>query len=380
MYDFLIVGAGLFGAVCAQQLKEAGFKVLVMERRDVVGGNIRTENVVGVEVHKYGAHIFHTNDDEVWEYVNRFVFFNNFVNSPIANYKGEIFSLPFNMYTFNKIWGLVTPVRVAVKIESQRQEIKRKPRNLEEQAVSLVGRDVFEKLIKGYTEKQWGKSCKDLPAFIINRIPVRFTYDNNYFNAKYQGIPVEGYTALIERLLDGIEVVCGKDFLDDKEKNLCLAKRVIYTGPVDEFFGYSLGRLEYRSLRFETEVIHGKPERAANFQGNAVVNYTGTEVPWTRIIEHKWFKFGKDKNGDDIQDTVITREFSITHEEGLEPYYPVNDKKNTALYKSYKELIDKERNVVFGGRLGSYKYYDMDVTVAEALKLADKLIAEKREE
>lgn len=370
-YDYLVVGSGLFGAVFAQKAKESGKTVLVIDKRGNVGGNIYTEKIEGINVHKYGAHIFHTNDENVWNYVNRFAVFNRFTNSPIANYHGELYSLPFNMYTFNKMWGVVTPEEAAEIIERQKKEANIvDPQNLEEQAISLVGTDIYRKLIKGYTEKQWGRDCKDLPAFIIKRLPVRFTYDNNYFNALFQGIPVGGYTKLIERLLSGIEVKLNADYLADKERWDGVAEKVVYTGAIDAFFGYRLGHLEYRSVRFETETLN-----VPNFQGNAAVNYTDKETPWTRIIEHKWFEFGKDENGIDLPKTVISKEFSSEWKPGDEPYYPINDDKNNALYLKYKELADKEKNVYFGGRLGEYKYYDMDKTVASALNFAEKTIS-----
>ena len=363
MYDYLIVGSGLYGSIFAREATNKGYKCLVIDKRDNVGGNIYTEKVEGINVHKYGAHIFHTNNQKVWDYITRFATFNRFTNSPVANYKGELYSLPFNMYTFNKMWGVVTPEEAKEKIEEQRKEVKGEPKNLEEQAISLVGRDIYEKLIKGYTEKQWGRGCKDLPAFIIKRLPVRLTFDNNYFNALYQGIPVGGYTKMIENILDGIEVKLGEDYLGDKAKWDGMAKKIVYTGPIDAYFDYCLGTLEYRSVRFETEVLE-KP----NFQGNAAVNYTDRETPWTRIIEHKWFEFGKNENGNDLPKTVISREFSSEWKPGDEPYYPVNDEKNGALYKKYKELADKEENVIFGGRLGEYKYYDMDAVIASVLE------------
>ena len=367
MYDYLIVGSGLFGAAFARQAADAGRKVLVVDKRPNVAGNIYTETVEGIHVHVYGAHIFHTNDAAVWRYVNRFAEFNRFTNSPVANYKGELYSLPFNMYTFNKMWGVVTPEEARAKIDAQRREIAGEPRNLEEQAISLVGRDIFEKLVKGYTEKQWGRDCKELPAFIIRRLPVRLTFDNNYFNALYQGIPIGGYTRLVENLLKGIEVRLSCDYLSDKAAMDALAERVIYTGPIDAYFGFKLGALEYRSVRFETELLD-----IPNFQGNAAVNYTDRETPWTRIIEHKWFEFGKDAEGNDLPKTVISREYSSEWKPGDEPYYPVNDEKNGALYQRYRKLAEGESNVVFGGRLGEYKYYDMDQTVAAALRLCEE--------
>ena len=367
MYDYLIVGAGLYGAVFAREATAAGKKVLVIDKRPNIAGNVYTEDVEGIKVHVYGAHIFHTNNREVWDYVNRFTTFNRFTNSPVANYKGELYSLPFNMYTFNKMWGVVTPEEAEAKIDEQRKEITGEPKNLEEQAISLVGRDIFEKLVKGYTEKQWGRDCKDLPAFIIRRLPVRLTFDNNYFNALYQGIPTEGYTKLVENLLDGIEVRLNCDYLENRDTLDALAERVVYTGPIDAFFGFRLGTLEYRSVRFETELLD-KP----NFQGNAAVNYTDRETPWTRIIEHKWFTFGKDEKGNDLPKTVISREYSAEWKPGDEPYYPVNDEKNGVLYQEYKKLAEKEEKVIFGGRLGEYKYYDMDQVIAAALQMAKK--------
>lgn len=367
MFNYLIVGSGLYGATIAQQAKKSGKSVLVIDKRPNVGGNIYTEKVEGINVHKYGAHIFHTNNKEVWDYVTSFVDFNRFTNSPVANYKGELYSMPFNMYTFNKMWGVVTPEEAAAKIEEQKKEITGEPKNLEEQAISLVGRDIYEKLVKGYTEKQWGRDCKDLPAFIIKRLPVRLTFDNNYFNALYQGIPIGGYTKLIEKMLEGIEVRLNVDYLENKEELDKLAEKVIYTGPIDAYFDYKLGTLEYRSVRFENEILD-KP----NFQGNAAVNYTDRETPWTRIIEHKWFEFGKDENGNDLPKTVISREYSSEWKLGDEPYYPVNDAKNSALYEQYKALAEAEDNVIFGGRLGEYKYYDMDKTIEVALAAAKK--------
>lgn len=366
-YDYLIVGSGLYGSIFAREATNKGYKCLVIDKRDNVGGNIYTEKIEGINVHKYGAHIFHTNNQKVWDYITQFATFNRFTNSPVANYKGELYSLPFNMYTFNKMWGVVTPEEAKKKIEEQKQEVKGEPQNLEEQAISLVGRDIYEKLIKGYTEKQWGRDCKDLPAFIIKRLPVRLTFDNNYFNALYQGIPVGGYTKMIENILDGIEVRLDEDYLKDKAKWDGMAKKVVYTGPIDAYFDYCLGTLEYRSVRFENEVLD-----IPNFQGNAAVNYTDRETPWTRIIEHKWFEFGKDENGKELEKTVISREYSSEWKPGDEPYYPVNDEKNGTLYKKYKELVDKEENVIFGGRLGEYKYYDMDAVIASVLERVEK--------
>jgi len=369
-YDFLIVGAGLFGAVFAHEAKAAGKKVLVIDKRPNIAGNVYTEKVEGIHVHKYGAHIFHTNDRKVWEYVNRFAEFNRFTNSPVANYHGELYSLPFNMYTFNKMWGVVTPQEAAAKIEEQRKAAGiTEPKNLEEQAISLIGTDIYEKLVKGYTEKQWGRPCTELPAFIIKRLPVRLTFDNNYFNALFQGIPVGGYTKMVANMLEGIEVRLGCDYLEGRGGWDAMADKVIYTGAIDAFYGFSQGTLEYRSVRFETELLD-----MPNFQGNAAVNYTDRETPWTRIIEHKWFEFGKDDDGNDLPKTVISREFSSAWKPGDEPYYPVNDEKNGALYAKYKELAEKEEKVIFGGRLGEYKYYDMDQVIASALNASEKIL------
>ncbi len=397
-YDYLVVGAGLYGAVFAQEAAKAGKKVLVIDRRSNIAGNVYTEDVEKIHVHKYGAHIFHTNDGRVWDYVQKFATFNRFTNSPVANFHGELFSLPFNMYTFNKMWGVVTPKEAEEKIEEQRREAGiTSPKNLEEQAISLVGTDIYEKLIKGYTEKQWGRPCTELPAFIIKRLPVRLTFDNNYFNALYQGIPVGGYTKMVANMLacadaqenenfgkgavtteggGSIEVHVGVDFFDEKgvpRKDLKeLANKIVYTGAIDAYFGYRLGYLEYRSVRFDTEVLD-----TPNFQGNAAVNYTDSETPWTRIIEHKWFEFGKDDDGNDIPKTVISREFSSEWKPGDEPYYPVNDEKNGRLYEEYKKLADIESEVIFGGRLGEYKYYDMDKVIASAL---DMCVSELRQD
>ena len=365
-YDYLVVGAGLYGAVFAHEAKAAGKTVLVIDKRPNIGGNVYTEAVEGIQVHKYGAHIFHTNNKKVWDYVNRFAVFNRFTNSPVANYKGELYSLPFNMYTFNKMWGVVTPQEAAARIEEQRRAAGiTEPRNLEEQAISLVGHDIYEKLIKGYTEKQWGRPCKELPAFIIKRLPVRLTFDNNYFNALFQGIPVGGYTRMVENMLEGIEVRLNVDYFKEKAALASMAEKVVYTGPVDAYFDYRLGALEYRSVRFETEVLD-----MPNFQGNAAVNYTDAETPWTRIIEHKWFEFGRDAEGQELPKTVISREYSSEWKPGDEPYYPVNDEKNGKLYAAYRELAIQEENTIFGGRLGEYKYYDMDQVIAAALELA----------
>jgi UDP-galactopyranose mutase len=367
-YDYLVVGAGLFGAVFAEQAKQAGKRVLVIDRRPHIAGNVYTEEVEGIQVHRYGAHIFHTNSRRVWDYITKFAEFNRFTNSPVANYHGELYSLPFNMYTFNKMWGVVTPEEAAAKIEEQRRDAGiTDPKNLEEQAISLVGTDIYEKLIRGYTEKQWGRPCTELPSFIIRRLPVRLTFDNNYFNARYQGIPIGGYTKLVSNLLEGIEVRTGTDYLKQKAELDAEAERVIYTGPIDEYFGYSLGALQYRSVRFETEVLD-KP----NFQGNAAVNYTDRETPWTRIIEHKWFEFGKDADGNDLPKTVISREYSSEWKVGDEPYYPVNDRRNGELYERYRQLAKKERRVIFGGRLGQYRYYDMDAVIDAALALCGR--------
>lgn len=367
MFDYLVVGSGLFGSVFAQQAKQHNRSVLVIDKRNHVAGNVYTENVEGIHVHRYGAHIFHTNNKKVWDYIQQFASFNRFTNSPVANYKGKLYSLPFNMYTFNQMWGVITPQEAEAKITIQRKEIAGEPKNLEEQAISLVGRDVYETLVKGYTEKQWGRDCRELPAFIIKRLPVRLTFDNNYFNAQYQGIPIGGYTKMVENFLKGIEVRLNIDYLSNKDELDKLAKKVVYTGPIDAYFNYSLGALKYRSVRFETELLD-----IPNFQGNAAVNYTDRETPWTRIIEHKWFEFGKDTNGNDIPRTIISHEYSSEWRPGEEPYYPVNDEKNMALYRSYKSLSKREANVIFGGRLGEYRYYDMDQVVAAALELCER--------
>ena len=372
MYDYLVVGAGLFGAVFAHEAKAVGKSVLVIDKRSHIAGNVYTEQVEGIHFHKYGAHIFHTNNTKVWNYITKFAAFNRFTNSPVANYKGELYSLPFNMYTFNQMWGVVTPEEALAKIEEQRREITGEPQNLEEQAISLVGRDIYEKLVKGYTEKQWGRDCKELPAFIIKRLPDRFTFDNNYFNALYQGIPIGGYTKMVENLLSGVEVQLNSDYLSDKQSYDALAKKVVYTGAIDAYFSYSLGYLEYRSVRFENELLD-----QPNYQGNAAVNYTDKETPWTRIIEHKWFEFGKDENGEDLPKTIISREFSSEWKPGDEPYYPVNDEKNGQLYEEYRKLAEQEERVIFGGRLGEYRYYDMDAVIASALECAEKELQEK---
>lgn len=370
-YDYLVVGSGLYGAVFAQKAKEQGKSVLVIDKRSHIAGNVYTKKIEDIHVHIYGAHIFHTNNKSVWEYITRFAEFNRFTNSPVANYHGELYSLPFNMYTFNKMWGVVTPEEAAAKIEEQKKEAGiTEPKNLEEQAISLVGTDIYEKLIKGYTEKQWGRPCKELPSFIIQRLPVRLTFDNNYFNALYQGIPIGGYTKLVENLLEGIEVRLGVDYLKNKKEYDAMAKKVIYTGAIDAYFHYQYGALQYRSVRFETEVLD-----QPNFQGNAAVNYTDRETPWTRIIEHKWFEFGKDENGNDLPKTVVSREYSSEWKLGDEPYYPVNDEKNGKLYEEYKALAEQEENIIFGGRLGEYKYYDMDAVIASALAMAEKELA-----
>lgn len=364
MYDYLIVGAGLYGAVFAHEATQKGKTCLVVDKRPNIAGNVYTKEMEGINVHVYGAHIFHTNDRKVWNYVNQFAEFNRFTNSPVANYHGELYSLPFNMYTFNKMWGVVTPEEAAAKIEEQRKAAGiTEPKNLEEQAISLVGTDIYEKLVKGYTEKQWGRPCTELPSFIIKRLPVRLTFDNNYFNALYQGIPMGGYTKMVENMLGDVEVRLNVDYLEQKEALDALADKVLYTGPIDAYFGYKLGNLEYRSVRFETEVLN-KP----NFQGNAAVNYTDRETPWTRIIEHKWFEFGTQPK------TVISREYSSEWKPGDEPYYPVNDEKNSKLYAEYKKLADAEQKVIFGGRLGEYKYYDMDAVIGAALECAEKVL------
>ena len=371
MYNYLIVGSGLYGATIAQQLHAAGKSIIVIDKRLNVAGNVYTEKMEEINVHVYGAHIFHTNNKAVWDYVNQFSVFNRFTNSPVANYKGQLYSLPFNMYTFNKMWGVVTPDEATTIIDEQRKVAGvENPQNLEEQAISLVGTDIYEKLIKGYTQKQWGRACTDLPAFIIKRLPVRFTFDNNYFNALYQGIPVGGYTKMVTNMLDGIEVNLSTDYFVNRDYWNNIAEKIIYTGPIDAYFNYSLGNLEYRSVRFETEVMD-KP----NFQGNAVVNYTDAETPWTRIIEHKWFEFGKDQRGNNLPKTVISREYSSEWKPGDEPYYPMNDEKNSRLYAAYKAMANKEHRVIFGGRLGEYKYYDMDQVIVVALEKAKELLS-----
>lgn len=360
MYDYLIVGSGLYGAVCAYELKKRGKSVLVLEKRDHIGGNIYTEKVEGINVHRYGAHIFHTHNKAIWEYINQFAEFNNYINQPVARYKDECYNMPFNMNTFTKLWrDVFTPAEAQKRIEEERAEgYTDNPQNLEEQAINLVGKTIYEKLVKGYTQKQWGRKCTELPAFIIKRLPVRFTFDNNYFNDRYQGIPVGGYTQIIEKMLDGIEVKLGCDFFADKEKYLAMADKVIYTGAIDRYYDYCYGALEYRSVRFETEVLD-----CPNYQGNAVINYTAYDVPYTRIIEHKHFEFDSTS-----PKSVISREYSSTWKLGDEPYYPVNDEKNGKLYLKYKELADREDKVIFGGRLGQYKYFDMDDVIDSALE------------
>lgn len=367
-YDYLVVGAGLFGAVFAHEATKKGKSVLVVDKRPHIAGNVYTENVEGIHVHKYGAHIFHTNSKKIWKYINQFAEFNRFTNSPIANYNGELFSLPFNLYTFNKMWGVVTPEEALAKIEEQKKQAGIvEPKNLEEQAISLVGIDIYLKLIKGYTEKQWGRPCNELPAFIIKRLPVRFSFDNNYFNALYQGIPMGGYTKMVENILGNVEVRLSLDYLEHKEELDPIADKVVYTGAIDAYFKYRLGTLEYRSVCFENEVLD-----IPNFQGNAVVNYTDAKTPYTRIIEHKWFEFGKDDQGNDLSKTVISKEYSSEWKKGDEPYYPINDDKNNSLYAEYCKLAQKEKNVIFGGRLGEYKYYDMDAVIASALDCCEK--------
>lgn len=366
-YDFLIVGAGLYGAVFAHEAKKRGKTCLIIDKRNHIAGNIYTENIESINVHKYGAHIFHTNNKVVWDYVNNFAEFNRYTNSPVANYCGEIYNLPFNMNTFNKMWGVITPDEAREEIKKQCMDSYiEKPKNLEEQAINLVGKDIYEKLIKGYTEKQWGRPCNELPAFIIKRLPVRFTYDNNYFNDMYQGIPIGGYTAMVEKMIDGIKVELNTDYLEDKNKWDSIADKVIYTGPIDAYFNYSLGILQYRSIYFEREIL-----AIENFQGNAVVNYTDKETPYTRIIEHKHFEFGNQPK------TIISKEYSTEWELGDDPYYPINDIKNNELYNKYKELSKTENNVIFGGRLGEYKYYDMDKVIESALEKVKEIFRDK---
>ena len=360
-YDYVLVGSGLYSAVFAYLAKQKGRKCLVVEKRNHTGGNVYCENIEGIHVHKYGAHIFHTSNKKVWEFVNSLAEFNRYTNSPVANYKGEMYNMPFNMNTFSKMWGIYTPAEARAKIEEQRSSITGEPKNLEEQAVSLVGRDIYQKLIKGYTEKQWGRDCKDLPAFIIKRLPVRYTYDNNYFNDLYQGIPIGGYNVIIDKLLEGCHVETGVDYLENKEYYDSLGEKVVYTGPIDIYYDYQFGKLEYRSLKFETELLDEE-----NYQGVAVVNYTDRETPYTRIIEHKHFEFGAQPK------TVITREYPVDWSAGMEPYYPVNDEKNQALYQKYAALAQKETGVIFGGRLGEYKYYDMDKIIESAMRKAEE--------
>ena len=371
-FDYLIVGTGLYGAAFAREALKRGRRVMMVERRGHVGGNIYTEPVAGIQVHRYGAHIFHTNDARIWRYVAQFAEMNRFTNSPVANYRGEMYSLPFNMYTFNRMWGVSTPEEARARIDAQRSEIVGEPRNLEEQAISLVGRDVYEKLIQGYTEKQWGRDCRELPAFIIRRLPVRLTYDNNYFSARFQGIPIGGYTQIIEKMIAGAEVRLNTDYLENRAALNAMAEKIVYTGPIDAYFDYALGPLAYRSLRFEREILD-----TPNYQGNAVVNYTDRETPWTRIIEHKWFEFGLDADGREIPRTVISREYPREWKRGDEPYYPVNDEKNGARYAQYRALADGEKNVIFGGRLGEYRYYDMDQALLSALNRCEAEFGER---
>ncbi len=371
-FDYLIVGTGLYGAAFAREALKRGRRVMMVERRGHVGGNVYTEPVAGIQVHRYGAHIFHTNDARIWRYVAQFAEMNRFTNSPVANYRGEMYSLPFNMYTFNRMWGVSTPEEARARIDAQRSEIAGEPRNLEEQAISLVGRDVYEKLIQGYTEKQWGRDCRELPAFIIRRLPVRLTYDNNYFSARFQGIPIGGYTQIIEKMIAGAEVRLNTDYLENRAALNAMAEKIVYTGPIDAYFDYALGPLAYRSLRFEREILD-----TPNYQGNAVVNYTDRETPWTRIIEHKWFEFGLDADGREIPYTVISREYPREWKRGDEPYYPVNDEKNGARYAQYRALADGEKNVIFGGRLGEYRYYDMDQALLSALNRCEAEFGER---
>ena len=358
-YDYILVGSGLYSGVFAWFAKQKGKKCLVLEKRDHIGGNVYCENTEGIHVHKYGAHIFHTSNKEVWQFVNSLAEFNRYTNSPVANYKGEMYNMPFNMNTFSKMWNISTPAEAKKIIEEQKKEITGEPKNLEEQAISLVGREIYEKLVKGYTEKQWGRDCTALPAFIIKRLPVRYTYDNNYFNDLYQGIPIGGYNVIIDRLFEGCDIETGVDYLEKKEYYDGLGEKIVYTGTIDAYYKYQFGKLEYRSLRFESEVLDEE-----NHQGVAVVNYTDRETPYTRIIEHKHFEFGTQPK------TVITREYPVTWQEGMEPYYPVNDEKNQALYQKYVKLAEKEEHVIFGGRLGEYKYYDMDKVIASAMACA----------
>ncbi len=362
-YNYLVVGSGLFASIFAYEANKRGKKCLVIEKRNHIGGNIYTEEIEGINVHKYGAHIFHTSNKKVWEYINQFVEFNRYTNSPIARYKNEVYNMPFNMNTFNKLWGVFTPEEAKAKIQEELNEVNiDEPRNLEEQAIKLVGKTIYDKLVKGYTEKQWGMKATELPPFIIKRLPVRFIYDNNYFNDTYQGIPIGGYTQIIEKMLDGIEVKTNYDFFEYKEELKDIAEKIVFTGPIDQYYDYCYGELEYRSVRFETEILDKE-----NYQGNAVVNYTEYEVPYTRIIEHKHFEFGTQPK------TVISREYSVKWDKSKEPYYPINNEKNDALYKKYKQLADKDENVIFGGRLGQYKYYDMDKVIEQALSLVEKI-------
>ena len=369
-YDYLIVGSGLFGSVFAHEMTKKGKNCLIIERRDHIGGNVYTEEKEGINVHKYGAHIFHTSNKEVWNYINQFAEFNRYTNSPVANYKGELYNLPFNLNTFYQMWGVRTPQEAKAKIEEQKQESGiKEPKNLEEQAISLIGNDIYEKLVKGYTQKQWGKECTELPSFIIKRLPVRFTYDNNYFNDSYQGIPIGGYTKIIEKMLEGIEVRLNTDFFDKKEEYMEMADKILFTGMIDQYFDYCFGELEYRGLNFESETLDTN-----NYQGNAVINYTDADTPYTRIIEHKHFEIPANELGTekDSDKTIITREYPMQWKKGEEAYYPVNDEKNSALYLKYKELAEKEKNVIFGGRLGMYQYFDMWKVIEEALKLVDE--------
>ena len=371
-YDYLIVGAGLFGAAFANKMTEIGCKCLVVERRNHIAGNAYTENMNGIHVHRYGPHIFHANDKQVWEFVNQFATFNRFTNSPMAYCQGKMYSLPFNMHTFSQMWGVVSPWEAENIIQTQRLEVSGEPQNLEEEAISLVGRDIYEALVKGYTEKQWGRECKELPASIIRRLPVRMTYDSNYYDDLYQGIPIGGYTKMVDKMLDGADVLLGVDYLKDKERLDAMADRVVYTGPIDAYFDYRFGQLQYRSVRFKTVELEKK-----NHQGVAVVNYTDPDIPWTRIIEHKWFQFGRDDDGNEIPGTIVSKEYSVDWEPGEEPYYPIADEANMELYHRYDELAVKEKEVIFGGRLAKYRYLDMDQVIAAALYVAERERAEK---
>ncbi len=366
-YDYLIVGSGLFGAIFAYEATKKGKKCLVIEKRKNIGGNIYTENVKGINVHKYGAHIFHTSNKEVWDYINQFAEFNRYTNSPVANYKNELYNLPFNMNTFNRLWGVITPAEAQAKIEEERKQAGIvEPKNLEEQAISLVGTTIYEKLIKGYTEKQWGRKCTELPSFIIKRLPVRLIFDNNYFNNKYQGIPIGGYTAIIEKMLENVEVKLNYDYFEHENELKNIAEKIVFTGPIDKYYDYKFGKLEYRSLKFETQEL-----AVDNYQGNAVINYTDYETPYTRIIEHKHFEYAKSLGNEEDEEvskfTIITKEYPMTWDETKEPYYPVNDEKNNLLYNKYNELAEQDKDVIFGGRLGTYKYYDMDKIIEEAI-------------